>query len=242
MNSTPSIHLREPNPGEKITAEFGRQIVKAIKQLQPLEGNGINITQSASGTKYTVVSPETQIAPVDTAYVLSSRSIEYNTCGQMSLYQFGVDETWDTDLSTLEKYAPNDTSFLMRDFSGTKPVLKYLTLSTVLSGLSSETLSDFVPVPSISDYCQFKTLGGAGEGPLEPLSDSWTYGEHIGNAKLGVEEWVVSRIKYDHEGDHNLYMYLRKKSYNPYGLLSAVSGETRITIDETVSAYVEIQS
>lgn len=55
---------------------------------------------------------------------------------------------------------------------------------------------------------------------------SWTAG-----TENGLAEWYVSRIVYKHDGDEKLYAFLRKRTYDKYGRLYSVSGETRVVID-----------
>lgn len=73
------------------------------------------------------------------------------------------------------------------------------------------------------------TLGGSSEGSETASSDTWTAG-----SANGLDEWYVSRVVYNESGDKVVYAFLRKRTYDKYGRLYSVSGETRVAVDATV--------
>jgi len=70
------------------------------------------------------------------------------------------------------------------------------------------------------------TIGAATEGSETASSDTWTAG-----TANGLAEWYVSREVYNDAGDEILYSFLRKRTYDKYGRLYSVSGETRVTVE-----------
>ncbi len=73
------------------------------------------------------------------------------------------------------------------------------------------------------------TIGSDTEGDEEEDTTDFT----VGTDGNGLEEWYCSRIGYFHEGDKKLYGYYRLRTYDKYGRLYSVSGETRVELDET---------
>lgn len=73
------------------------------------------------------------------------------------------------------------------------------------------------------------TLGGTSEGSETADATHWT------RATDGtpLDLYVVCRMVYNESGDQTLYQFVRKLSFDACGLLVAVSGETRVTIDAT---------
>jgi hypothetical protein len=72
------------------------------------------------------------------------------------------------------------------------------------------------------------TIGAASEGTETASTDTWTAG-NVDNK--GLAEWYVSRVVYNHSGDKKIYAFLRKRTYDQYGRLYSVSGETRVEVE-----------
>lgn len=53
-----SIFLREPNPGDRISANLIRDIIRAIKEIRPIQGRGINLKRSPNGTTLNAMVPQ----------------------------------------------------------------------------------------------------------------------------------------------------------------------------------------
>lgn len=70
------------------------------------------------------------------------------------------------------------------------------------------------------------TLGAAAEGSEAAVTDTWTT-----DGITGLEVYVICRVVYNHAGDKKLYSYARKLTYDIYGRLYSVGGETRIEVD-----------
>jgi hypothetical protein len=70
------------------------------------------------------------------------------------------------------------------------------------------------------------TIGSAAEGSESADATTWTAG-----GTNGVEIYEVTRIGYYDAGDETLYAYVRKMTYNRFGCLYSVSGETRVSIE-----------
>jgi hypothetical protein len=85
-----------------------------------------------------------------------------------------------------------------------------------------------VPIGAATDpSTSVTTLGAASEGSETAATDTWTSG-----GDNGLAEWYVSRVVYnDGAATPTLYAFLRKRTYDKYGRLYAVSAETRITVD-----------
>lgn len=71
------------------------------------------------------------------------------------------------------------------------------------------------------------TIGAAAEGSETAATNTWTAG-----GANGLAEWYVSRVVYNHAGNKILYAFLRKRTYDNFGRLYSVGGETRVIVDE----------
>jgi len=71
------------------------------------------------------------------------------------------------------------------------------------------------------------TIGAASEGSETASTATWTAG-----GTNGLAEWYVSRVVYNHAGNRILYAFLRKRTYDKFGRLYSVGGETRVIVDE----------
>lgn len=83
------------------------------------------------------------------------------------------------------------------------------------------------PVVPVGVTTSPTTLGSSSEGSETADTTSWT--RSSSGAPLDI--WMESRTVYDHASGKTLYGFARKFSYDSLGLLIAVSGETRYTID-----------
>jgi hypothetical protein len=76
------------------------------------------------------------------------------------------------------------------------------------------------------------TLGAGSEGSETADTTTWTAG-----TTNGLAEWYVSRVVYNDEAaTPTLFAFLRKRTYDRFGRLYSVSGETKVTVDVPVTA------
>lgn len=73
------------------------------------------------------------------------------------------------------------------------------------------------------------TLGGTTDASETAQTTSWSRAA----SAMAVNLWVVSRVVYNAGGDRSLYAFLREMSFDARGLLTAISAETRVTVDAT---------
>lgn len=148
-------NLKEPTKGTPIDADWGKEVVKAIKSLSPVAGNGIMIDHGPNGTKITSTSDSYhkqtshQIAP-DTS-VLSSiqRSIEIHTETSATLSTL----SGDAKLECLQLYGFDDAEpcFECEDLSALSA------MALVRIPLSSESEQQratlgYVPLSAVGGY------------------------------------------------------------------------------------------
>lgn len=81
-------------------------------------------------------------------------------------------------------------------------------------------------------YSSPTTIGAATEGSETASTDTW---DRTSQSGAGLDEWYVSRVVYNHSGDKVLYAFLRKRTYDSFGMLRTVSAETRVSVDATVT-------
>jgi hypothetical protein len=91
-----------------------------------------------------------------------------------------------------------------------------------------EPLSEILRFPHLPAATQ--VIGDATEGIETPDPTEFA----IGTDDKGLELWQQTRMGYFHEGDHKLYMYVRKALFDERGCLHSISGETRVEIDAPV--------
>ena len=89
-------------------------------------------------------------------------------------------------------------------------------------------LSDVLRFPHLPEETQ--VIGDETEGSETPDTTDFA----IGTDNKGLELWQQTRMGYFHEGDHKLYMYVRKALFDERGCLHSISGETRVEIDAPV--------
>jgi len=53
-----NFNLREPNPGDRISANLIREIVRAIRALTPIPGHGMKTSTGPNGTVYSASAPK----------------------------------------------------------------------------------------------------------------------------------------------------------------------------------------
>jgi hypothetical protein len=82
------------------------------------------------------------------------------------------------------------------------------------------------PLP-VGETATPNTLGSNTEGSETADSTTWS---RTSDAKP-LDVWITCRVVYNDAGDHKLYEYRRKFSYDACGLLIAVSAEARIEVD-----------
>ncbi len=70
------------------------------------------------------------------------------------------------------------------------------------------------------------TLGSSSEGSETAATDTWT-----ANGTNGLALWQTVRTVYSHTGDKKLYEFRRKLTFDRWGRLYSVSGETKIEVD-----------
>jgi hypothetical protein len=79
------------------------------------------------------------------------------------------------------------------------------------------------------DPDSYNTLGGPSEGSETASNDTWVAG-----GVTGLKEYYVSRVVYIETGDKKIYAFIRCRTYDGYGRLYSVSGETRVEVDAAV--------
>ena len=92
-------------------------------------------------------------------------------------------------------------------------------------------VEDPASVPAEDPGAAITTIGSNEEGSETASSDTWSAG-----GDNGLAEWYLSRVVYKEDGDMKIYAFFRKRTYDKYGRLYSVSGETRVEIDATVTA------
>ena len=120
------------------------------------------------------------------------------------------------------------------DDNGTLKAQQASVLCTAPSGDMSEVGGGGGGNPTAPAH--YVTLGSAAEGADTADSASWTAGATDSNQNLlGVKVWVVSREVYNAGGDQILYFFARLWTFDAFGRLYSVSGESRVIVDETVA-------
>lgn len=91
-----------------------------------------------------------------------------------------------------------------------------------------EPLSDVLRFPRCPSETQ--VVGHDSEGEETPDPTEFV----VGTNGRGLELWQQTRMGYFHEGDHKLYMYVRKALFDERGCLYSISGETRVEVEAPV--------
>jgi len=91
-----------------------------------------------------------------------------------------------------------------------------------------EPLSDILRFPHLPAATQ--VIGDETEGTETPDPTGFA----VGTDDKGLELWQQTRMGYFHDGDHKLYMYVRKALFDERGCLHSITGETRVEIDAPV--------
>lgn len=91
-----------------------------------------------------------------------------------------------------------------------------------------DPLIDLLLTPHLPAATQI--IGDETEGSETPEPTGFA----IGTDDKGLEWWQQTRMGYFHDGDHKLYMYVRKALFDERGHLHSITGETRVEIDAPV--------